>query len=336
MSITNSVYCFLPPGKPDPYDVPKGNEPRKRVPYNGQKGLTCSYYALKILIDNKATPRCEQSYQRTKEKAISLHRKQMTKLSDDFADSIVLAKHVASKNLNVPRPVIIASLNGAVSRSNDSKVKERILPHVTAFSVQDEIQGFKQFLDMRFAQESVKIHIALLSLFPGFELPQGNPLNQNAILHNTVILSCSQVFQCKNSNWDPRQGVDGLIQQLKEKGPHMINASIGQSFYTVEPKKLSQTIEGRNVYGWAPGAPRKQQENVSHCVVLVGASKNAEGKGHVYFIDPLDPSQPNQPSTQKVYKVSFERLLGVINNIFGLSLALSANYKNTWPFALHM
>jgi len=338
MSTESSTFCLLPPGKPDPYHIPKEGEPRKRVSFHGQKGDTCWYYALKLLIDNKATPKSEKSDQRTHEKAISLYRKQMTKLTSDYAYSKELANLISSSNPQAPRELRNYSLKLAVEKAEDLEVKAKILPHVTAFLEQQEIQEFDQFLEVQLAQACVKVQTAFLSLFSEFQLPEENPIIQNSILHNTVIDVSSQIYQCKESSWNPDQGVDGLIQQLKQKGPHMINASIGQSFYTTEPKKLSETIEGRSVYGWPPGAYHKtsEKEKLSHSVVLVGAKKDVGGKSYIYFIDPNDPSEPEQPSTQKMYKVSYDRFAGAINNIVGLPFALRDQVERDWPYALHM
>ena len=329
-----SFFCLLPPGKPDPYHAPEGTETRKRVSYQGQKGKTCWYYGFKLLINDRAAPKAKEGQQRIHEKALSALRKQFTQLSLEYETSEQLASKFVIDPQN--RALSLISLLGAVERqAEDADIRKNLFPRVGEFVSQVEIETFDQYVKVQWAKDSIKIYKSYLSHYGTLAPLEGDPIPQSRVLHGTLIHTISKIYGCKSAVWNPSDGRDVLLQQLKEKGAHLINAQIGRGIYLNEPKQLSETVEGRNVYGWPQGSSRRQGLE-SHFVVLVGIKKEAGDKYFVYFVDPLDPSEPGKPETQKIYKVSYERVIGVIANIVGVPFALRAQHSLNYPYAVHM
>lgn len=115
-------------------------------------------------------------------------------------------------------------------------------------------------------------------------------------------------FHLPVSTWQPADGCQKLIEELRAKGPLCVGASFGREAYAAQPLAMKQLLGGRTIYYWQKGTPFKETFNT---LVLIGArlfQQNDKDFQHVYFIDPADPSDPNDLSLQRIYAVSYETL----------------------------
>ncbi|MBA3284378.1 MAG: hypothetical protein H0U27_04880, partial [Nitrosopumilus sp.] len=74
----NSIFCPPEPGKPNPYEDRVIGQLRSRIVRHGQKGNTCIYTAMQILLDEAKNPKYERSLG---EKLLAKHRKELTEWS---------------------------------------------------------------------------------------------------------------------------------------------------------------------------------------------------------------------------------------------------------------
>jgi hypothetical protein len=77
------------------------------------------------------------------------------------------------------------------------------------------------------------------------------------------------------------QKIETLIKELHEKGPLVGMGQIGPSSYSEAPFKLKDKVCDQDIYGWKPGAGRKEHSKNTYLVVL-GARKVKE-REYVYF-----------------------------------------------------
>lgn len=106
-----------------------------------------------------------------------------------------------------------------------------------------------------------------------------------------------------------------LMQSIKENGPLVCRAKVGPQAYQCDPFRLGQKVEGKDIYGWKPGAAKVHC--VASSVLLLGVRINGE-KAHVYYTQAKDRTrseisiireyQPN-PTDKKVYVISFKSFL---------------------------
>jgi hypothetical protein len=124
-------------------------------------------------------------------------------------------------------------------------------------------------------------------------------------------------YRLGRSSWNPLQGIDKLLAELKEKGPLMVGGNLGRSSYapSVSLCTMTKQISGRDIYYWEKGTEH-QKLTTSRTILLVGAKKT-QNRAFVYFIDPQDPSDPLDRSKQKIYMISYENLTSIICSVYG-------------------
>ena len=263
------------------------------------------------------------------------------KMAHDYTHSRALVSAVESSNDPVVK--LLPKDGGYFCYANaikDPELKTKVLTHYEDFMKQREFKDIGKYLEFQHNQEFIKIQITFLSIFgvPTDDLLSANqPVEYlKSCSHNFFFEEARKVYGCKEAKWNPENGIDELIQQIKENGPLLIRATMGRSCYVEEPKKLSETIEGRSIYGWPPNSPRRE---IAHVVILVGARKDDKGNSTVYYIDPNDPSEPYQPGTQKVYKGSYKRLIEGLSNVISVPFAARKQLEEihlNYPYAWHM
>ena len=75
--------------------------------------------------------------------------------------------------------------------------------------------------------------------------------------------------------------IEVLIEELKEKGPLVALGQIGPEAYIDKPFKLKHKIDIYDIYGWKPGANRKEFSKNSSLLIL--GAKKSEKQEIVYF-----------------------------------------------------
>lgn len=114
-------------------------------------------------------------------------------------------------------------------------------------------------------------------------------------------------YNLRLSPWHPSQPITDLIKELSLKGPLIVGGCFGTSHYSIPPRVLEKTLEGRAVYGWVKMDPKNTEPATAHSILLVGAEKT-ETRQFVYYIDPIDDSDPTHPENQRIFCMSYERL----------------------------
>lgn len=146
--------------------------------------------------------------------------------------------------------------------------------------------------------------------------PNSNP--EVTFLSIVVRDAIANAYNLKHSAWKPDQGIKGLLDALRTEGSLSIAGRFGNYFYTKPASRLEEkSIEAYDVYGWRPGefdqeCLKNSNLTMSHVITIIGAEIR-QGKGFVYYVDPMDASEPG--NKRRIYKISFERLLTNINNL---------------------
>ena len=351
------TFCPPLPGKPNPnevYDSSLGGI-RSRVVQLAQKGDTCGYYALQILRNERKIgkfPIDSQIEERKKEKRVSDHRKNMTKIDDTLKFRIDFSKQVTQ------------ALGGTCSRKDAQKFLDKYASSISIehrekcqialqdFCNQTEFDAFSTFSENHYRQAKIDADTQFIKEFVDEEFiktsvpkmfkktwDQMSLSEKEAHVNNLTFLISFQMYGAKKSSWHPEQPIDSLIEQLKLHGPHLVRGTIGQFYYEDAPFELKEKREGKTIFGWKPNAKRINEDNSTiHAVVIIGADEKC-----VFFLDPLDGSDPQDPQTQKIYVTSYERLRKTIHDLSALRITTKEgvpifveDLKENNNYALHM
>jgi hypothetical protein len=325
ISSASSQFVFFPPqeGKPG---KKLGDPPRIQSP---QKGLTCRYYAAKILCNWKGTQDIPLSPKsgRPVTHFFSSHRKALSRIDALWLDRITLA-------------TTTKFLLGSISKKEVQTFFERtagVLPEslsklsnqlIQPFCEQTSSDEFHDFVQTGYAQEKMKVHETLFSEIDlsmetvkslaysmrGKTWEEMKTSERECAEANVVFRTFCHLHGFRRSSWHPEQPVEALINELQLHHQLFVNGNIGKTYY-MEPAIVAEKIQGRTVFGWKPNALRNDSIGFTHAVVLIGA-KVEDKKGYVYFVDPQDGSSPKDPTVRKVYKTSYERLKSTISNLW--------------------
>lgn len=312
-SHTCSVYIPPEPGKPDL----KSPLPKARADFKGQKGNTCAFYALQLLLDEKKRGNSAH-------KEISLLRKEITLIEQKrnlLLECNRTFQSLLKKTEGCNRFDIVINLKFII----DPNVKALL----TKFCQQQEINDLEIYAHTTFQTESIKAHEAFLAKFPVKQEENDIDINEtfehlNQKLTNkekiTVLSKLSfkasyQAYGCTRSTWHPRQPIEKLITELAIHGPLLVAGGFGKSYYAVPEQKLIEATPktlGRHVYGWKAGERQGTKLDAlfqgRHLIVIVGA-QNIDGKQHVYYLDPARGSKAGDPTSQQVFVTSYETLI---------------------------
>lgn len=318
----NAVFCIPAPGKPNPREPYSLN--RSRVKQKKQEGPACVYYALQILRNEQKIgkyPSLLQQDKRKDEKTFSTHRKQMTAIHSKYEIIFDFAKQLTKIFSGKCRRDDAKQYLYESEKRLSPRFREMFCEQLNAYCEQNQVDDFLTFTKENYSKDLIDIHtktmihhgISVKDLQETYERrPDKLWKNASIIEKENHAGQAIQILQCiaydtQNSQWHPEQPIEKLIEQIRLCGPHYVTGYLGKLYYVDSPFPLKNKIEDRPVFGWKPNAQRKEEENISHAVVIVGA-KIIKGAGYVYFVDPIDGSMPNQPESQKIYIISYEKL----------------------------
>lgn len=336
-------------GKPHelaPYPGLQGPDERPRVEQHAQKGPTCWYYALKMIrrpvgkhADAQDTP------ERRAERVVSEGRKRLTELGKG------LQEHLSYIETKRDLFGLIGPLNVEKFRKDPAFSKMMWQDMLSAFASQRKYQTFYHFTQavpeeneagvlcdmIRCLGKDVEEEVAqaqrkdpkIALRLAGARFKDLSSTNQKWIAHFLAIRAAAEGYNLRLSTWSPHQNIDALIRELEAHGPVAIGGHFGERYYVFPSRKIGRQIEGREVYGWRPGTPRRDENVANHMVVVVGAEK-IEGKQLVYFLDPNFPSDPEAPENQRIFAISYANLRRHITNRCGRKFALDT--KAPSPF----
>ncbi len=333
-SAVNKNFAFCPPepGKPGPYAA--DGISRHRVPLPEQKGDTCDFYALQILRDEwriGKNPPKSLADERAVERGISHYRKAVSSVDALFKPQIayaeIFSKYAGGSCSKQQAQHLIKNEPHRIV----PQYREQVSKGISSFCSQNSHKDLSEFVQESFLNARMEVHESFLSncnmtsefikktalsLF-------GMPWDQLSLSMRECherILSFMQLwlsYGCQRSSWHPEQSIGKLIEQLHLHGPLLVCGQFGQSYYENPASEQPQKIEGRPILYWKKDSPRKENININHTIVIVGAKIDSHKRELVYYLDPLDGSNPNDRSTQKIYVMSYDRLYASIASLNG-------------------
>lgn len=138
------------------------------------------------------------------------------------------------------------------------------------------------------------------------------------------------------SPWHPDDGIQALIDNLRQYGACYVTEDFGLPYYHEPPHQLQEQFGKRPIFGWNKNQYHELKSG--HAILIVGG-KRIGNQGYVYFLDPNVNNLTNGKDA-KLFKMSYERLLTSICNLKGKgknpALAKMASVGNlNGPFAVH-
>lgn len=329
--VSSSVFLYLPPGKPDPQRYLEKAEEKgessdsaeTQLLQEGQKGHTCLFYAGNYLRNRCGKYAPPTSKERIIEKSFSEVRKQITQISkpsEELAgDSKILMKILKSLHDNDEEsmPTLLKERIDS-DKSMSEKGKQMFLEAIDTFLELIEPTPFVPFIIdylHSFADAEEELfqarHKKILGIFLQ-NIPSFNPKVEQLELNRQYLALCHHFhlsfyarFGFVFSSWKPSQEIGGLVHTLKSHGPHLVCGMFGETYYDRPPFALKEKVHGHPILGWKPDA-KWMTRNVSHAVVLVGAT--SKGGGRAYFINPAQKNDPKSAEKMPLYTISYERL----------------------------
>ena len=283
MNTINSqfVFCPPPPGKPNPNEPPNPAKTRSRVVQAPQKGHTCLYYALQILRNEKRIGKCaleSQTEEREREKALSAHRKQISKIDETSQPLIAFAKETEDFfGQKCNRSLAQDLLNRRAVATQDEHL-QRCAEALKAFCAQDACDDFVAYTENERFRASHAVHkqffkerkASLKSLIKGIcekalnkNWKELNILEKSCLADYLIYSYSMQTYGLKKSAWHPELPIEDLIKHLHLYGPHVMRGRFGQAYYEDDPEEFKQ-IEARTVFRW-PSAAEKGPGSRSCC-----------------------------------------------------------------------
>lgn len=335
----NSILYEIPPGKPNPnQECTTGEDKRERVFQSGQKGASCWYYAFNFLRKRIGKNPCKELLvEREIEKICSQRRKEQTTYDNAFPISIAELYSesdmalLQSTDLKIAQLFLESKVSSSLNFSETQEDRSSLLPYIQEFINEKKHKNMFEFLFCKRASKLIELNKTFLSQVNVTNITKNKKWKQLDAKPKITALDAfvrdvsATLYKLKKSSWRPVQGIDKLLDELKEKGPLVIMGDFGLSAYIDPPFKMSQKISARDIYAWHPGAERNDSTGAGHSVVLVGAKKTHD-KALVYFIDPIDPSDPLDRNKQKIYMTSFTNLTSSICSLTGKKVNFDTDY----------
>lgn len=328
---STSILYELPAGKPNPQQQCVAQEERRdRVFQSSMKGANCWYYTFNFIRKRIGkNPSQELMAERAIESICSQRRKELTAYDDTFPVTIgelysdsdmELCKRL---DLKTAQLFLMSEFSTCCSLSEIMDGRSSIVPYIQAFINEKGHNNMCDFLRYKRASKLIEINMKFLSHFrTGVHQLLGHPqfkefdIEMQAAAIDTFVRDVhADLYKLKKSTWNPLQGIDKLIEELKKKGPLMILGTFGCSSYIDAPFKMKEKISGRDIYAWRAHSKRTERVD-AHSVLLVGAKK-IQDKAFAFFIDSLEPSDPADKNMQKIYMISFSNLLSNIYSLTG-------------------
>jgi hypothetical protein len=133
---------------------------------------------------------------------------------------------------------------------------------------------------------------------------------------NEAYASLSRrAFQChclkyglQRSDWTPSQTTEKLKEILESKGPLLIFAQLGPSFYLDEAQEQKSAFLGKKFSIWPRGSERSSLVE-AQAVIIVGVWSTAKGN-MVCFVNPPESTDPSEE--RKLYIVTYDKFASSI------------------------
>lgn len=334
----HEIYCLPKPGKPDPNQPISKN--RGRVIQAGQKGHTCTYYALQMLRqDNrigKHPTTDSQKKEREVEIKVSKHRKCVTQIDETLRPGISTAMEIAEifETRACDKEIIKQMLQSSLEKQEEYPELCAVLKD---FCEQDKYDDIITFAHESYCLSRINVDKEFLDSFGVTQefiessIPKLIKKNWNALSAYEKLLHTSSLvfthsylaYGCQRSAWHPEDPIEKLIDQIQQHGAHLVGGKFRSEFYDDCSVQLETKIQGRPVFSCPSENKINPPEN--HCIVIVGVESQTNS---VYFLDPCDRSDPNDIETQKIHKISYEELQSSITNLMGIHFVNSEGKIN--------
>ncbi len=222
----------MPPvGKPDPH-APRGLvETRPHVAQSNQKGLTCWYYALKILRQQYGhDPHPSLLPQREIEQRISQYRKELTATSNQlykeqsYLEGFRMFQQMTAHFIQLPARECLEQMGSG---------QERDLLYEIVKEAKDV--PLESWLYVRCAQRlaalykkfCTEFHIDIPHAWEQLDLRHQICYLAHAMIHHTA----KKLYGLRIAAWHPTRPVDTLIQELNTRKWMMVSGLFGSGFY---------------------------------------------------------------------------------------------------------
>ena len=363
-AVKREIFYLLPQGKPNPLLPRKAElvDTREQVEQPPQKGPTCWYYALKILREQYGQhPDSSFLEDRTLEELASRYRKELTAanvLAQEESSIAALFKlspfnqcslvHSSAPEYSMKRSQQKAALLASpLFPSTEAKTKcAKVFELLDSFVTQTQCHDVQKFALQKHRQRLIQIHTRYLKVFktdpeesykkdlpnlpwhPAWkDLTEVEKVTYLSTLAIRVI--AQNCYHLKESSWHPMHTVESLIDALHDKGPLFVSGWFGRSFYKNDPVPTSEKIHGKTILCWpAATAIPDTTPKPSHSVVIIGATTKGSRGGVIFFVDPQDGSSPSDPDKQKIYAISYQRLIENIHDLFGKHYFLNVGERH--------
>lgn len=338
---SNFVFCPPLPGKVNPLEG-SSSPHRSRIPQRADKGIdgrgeVCKYYALQILRDELKVgkfPAPQHLEARKFEQRASRHRKEMTMYYSDHLSFTFFSQNVKQcLNMQFNRADAQSILDTYMHRiveNEQGTLRELLNGFLEGFIKQNETDSVDEYInilklnqyidfDLEFCREfSIDIDSKAKSIWPyvTFEKILELSLQQRHAIGSAMVLDCMrEKYGLQYSSWHPSQGIQKLMIEIERHGPHFVGGWLGENSYQDQPFQLKDKIQGRCIFGWKPNAVRHKAPE-PHAIVIVGA-EILGSKEYIYFLDPNNGSDPASLESQRIYKISYQKLLQSIHDLRG-------------------
>lgn len=324
----SSILYALLSGKPNPNEeCILGEDKRNRVFQSAQKGNTCFWYVFQFM-HLRIGKKCCQELESTRHyhalssewrKGLTHHEENFPIRMKQFETEAPFLKQVGKKKakkflLQNENPFCIPKIffNNYVSFGVYAK----------SFLEQNTHTNLYDFLYAKRLKERIKICKNFLEKTHDLKQIVSQKVWKTLSLEQKAMnlflytrRSMAKIYGLKVSTWKPVDGIDKLIQELKDKGPLAIYGNLGYPAYSAPPLKKSESMGNRDVFAWGKKPECFESDGMCHSVLLVGAKK-VERQAFVYLIDPNDPSDPQNPSRQRILEMKFEHLTDNIIDLY--------------------
>lgn len=330
-------------------DIPFGkyllSNPDVAIDQPSQKGGTCWYYSLSFLRPRYGKQFPENHPGRKIEKIFSQHRKRINgleKIEGDykvliksFGETTPITKNEAEQKLK--QLLYSEKLSNKVTYENEIKLLNDFIKQDTFTSLQEYSKEVIDKKNIECCKETlVKLNIDPVEALENFkQASKKTTVKLHTAYHNIIRLQFYYHHQLKMSPWHPNDGIQSLIDALRKNGACAVGGNFGGTCYSEKPHELKDQFGKRPIYGWSKNSYREDPDDPSgHAIVVIGAQRVGK-QGYVYYMDPNVPSLANGENA-KVFKISYERFIQSIWNIYGSSNYINGTKTNVpGPFAMH-
>lgn len=148
-----------------------------------------------------------------------------------------------------------------------------------------------------------RMYCRLEATLPSFFAADLLPRVGAQILYNQIRRHFYHQRQLEESGWSPKDGVEGIMRQLIDKGPALVVGKFGACFYRTKAKRYAAYDgEGREAY-YYPKASYRHSSAWTHAVIIDDV-REINGKHYLFYHDPYSASIPGK--NESVYMISYD------------------------------